>query len=267
MCHHSNRQPNKQSHPAFLSNMIRYGADEGPGSMLAILSQGASSHVCVSVSNRPEWGFRGRWEWMRNVRKPKKGKEWRQKSKEVVYAHRTKMERGVFFIIGLFLRVPDSLAERRRQGDRDVYEVSLSLSLQHTHTFSHTHTHTHTHTDRKDGPDCGGLQEHIMRVWDRGDVETSINHHRLITVATALLLAGHIIPKQNTHTITPKAPHTHKSLTKTSDTTHTHTHTNTHTHSSLLQHMWTSEQVGPGPWSSLWVAVFYIRQAWPSCTI
>lgn len=41
------------------------------------------------------------------------------KSKAVVYARRTKIERGVFeCIIGLFLRVPDSVAERRRRKDR-----------------------------------------------------------------------------------------------------------------------------------------------------
>ena len=83
-----------------------------------------------------------------------------------------------------------------------------------------------------------------MRVWDRGDVETSINHHRLITVATALLLAGHIIPKQNTHTITPKAPHTHKSLTKTSEKTHTHTHTHTVLYFSTCEHQ---SRLAPGP--------------------
>lgn len=36
-CYYSNRQFNKHPHPAFLSNMIRYGADEGPGSMMPIL--------------------------------------------------------------------------------------------------------------------------------------------------------------------------------------------------------------------------------------
>ena len=124
--------------------------------------------------------------------------------------------------------------EEETGGQRSVW----SLSLQHTHT------HSHTQRDRKDGPDCGGLQEHIMRVWDRGDVETSINHHRLITVATALLLAGHIIPKQNTHTITPKAPHTHKSLTKTSEKTHTHTHTHTVLYFSTCEHQ---SRLAPGP--------------------
>lgn len=45
----------------------------------------------------------------------------RKKGKEVVCAHRTKMESRVFSffnIIGLFLRVSDSLTERRRQRDR-----------------------------------------------------------------------------------------------------------------------------------------------------
>lgn len=58
--------------------MIRYGDDEGPGSMMAILSQ-KSELACAceraSVSNGAEKGFQGWWEWMRNVRKPKKGKE------------------------------------------------------------------------------------------------------------------------------------------------------------------------------------------------
>lgn len=74
-------------------NMIRYGADEGPGSTAAILrlweprpvksgkvgirQKKVGLHVCVSVSNGTEWaGARGgRWECTGNVRKPKKGKE------------------------------------------------------------------------------------------------------------------------------------------------------------------------------------------------
>lgn len=62
-----------------------------------------------------------------------------------------------FFIIGLFLRVPDSLAERRRRGGQSAQRA---------------HAHRHT-TDR--------LQEDVRRV---GDVGSLINHQRLITVAT-----------------------------------------------------------------------------------
>ena len=244
MCHHSNRQPNKQSHPAFLSNMIRYGADEGPGSMLAILSQGASSHVCVSVSNRPEWGFRGRWEWMRNVRKPKKGKEWRQKSKEVVYAHRTKMERGVFFIIGLFLRVPDSLAERRRQGDRDVYEVSLSLSPTHTHIHTHTHTHTHrpqrwsrlrrtpgTHYESLGPRWCGNL-----------DKPSPSNYCRHCSFTGR----AHYTKTKHTHNHSQSTTHSQE-LNK-NFWHHTHTHTQTHTHTALYSSTCEHQsRLAPGP--------------------
>lgn len=126
--------------------------------------------------------------------KTKKAKKWFMPTEQ-------RWREGFFFyIIGLFLRVPDSLAERRRQGGKGVHVVSP----QHTHA----HTQTTTTVQR-------GLQEDIRRVCDRGDVGTLINHHRLITVATALLLAKHITPKQNMHTQSLTDCHTLPSSYKT----------------------------------------------------
>lgn len=100
-----------------------------------------------------------------------------------------------------------------RGGDRGTEEYSLSP------------THTQTHTDRKDSSNCGGVQEDTRRVWDRGDVETSINHRRLITVATVLSLAKLVTPKQNTHMHWLTKQHTTTAVRKASENTHTHTKT------------------------------------------
>lgn len=134
----------------------------------------------------------------------RRGKNENKKAKKWFMPTEQRWREG-FFIIGLFLRVPDSLAERRRQGDRGV----LSLS--------------NTHTDRKDSSNCGGVQEDTRRVWDRGDVETSINHRRLITVATVLSLAKLVTPKQNTHMHWLTKQHTTTAVRKASENTHTHT--------------------------------------------
>lgn len=60
----------------------------------------------------------------------RRGKNENKKAKKWFMPTEQRWREG-FFIIGLFLRVPDSLAERRRQGDRGV------LSLSNTHTDTH----------------------------------------------------------------------------------------------------------------------------------
>ncbi len=159
---------------------------------------------------------------------------------------------GFFFYNWLFPSGPRLTGWEEETGGQ---RSACSLSPTHTHS----HTHTHTHTDHKDGPNGRGLQEHIRRVWDWGDVGTSIkpspsNYCR----HSSFTGQAHYTKTKHTHT---------QSLTKYHTLPSYYKKVWKHTHNALLQHMWTSEQVGPRPWSPLWVAVFYIRQAWPSCTM
>jgi len=102
--------------------------------------------------------------------------------------------------------------EEETRGDRGVHVVSLQQ------------THTHTHTDHKHSPKWRELQEHMRRLWGWGDVGTLMNHHSLITVATALSWPSTLHQnKAHIHTI-----YTH-SQTVTTMSTHTHTHTHTQT--------------------------------------
>lgn len=66
--------------------------------------------------------------------KAKEGERMKTKKQRSGLCPQNKDGERVFFIIGLFLWVPDSLAERRRQGDRGVHVVSLQRTHIHAQT-------------------------------------------------------------------------------------------------------------------------------------
>ena len=90
-------------------------------------------NVCVSNGRSGGFGDGGNGRGMSESQR--RGKNENKKAKKWFMPTEQRWREG-FFIIGLFLRVPDSLAERRRQGDRRVCVVSLQIP--------HTQTHTQT---------------------------------------------------------------------------------------------------------------------------